>query len=347
MSNPLNPQPQANNPAVQASSDPDFHCVLIVGPGRSGTTWLGQILNTYEHCSYKYEPFLPAKQSPYRQWLQALPAGQADQLRRQFWCLCSNCYHEVDFPANTVGKSFRKQNLWLLRLLHQGGKQLALLKQLYEWYGRTELSRQTPILIKDVNFPIDLLPRLCEVLRPHLIAMIRSPFGNIASYLNGVEQGFFQVTREEKISQLRQVMDAPSGQFLSPYRERLPELSLAQLETVRWRFQVEPLVEFAKTYEPGRVVVYEDLCADPHSKADEIFAFLGWPLSANTYDFIDQSISGERSFLRPSKAYYSTYRDPRQSASKWRTQLSPQQQAGIAAIFQDSPLKSLWPDLLT
>ena len=40
--------------------------VMIAGKGRSGTTWLAQIMNSYEHCSYKHEPFLGQK-----------PAGRA------------------------------------------------------------------------------------------------------------------------------------------------------------------------------------------------------------------------------------------------------------------------------
>jgi hypothetical protein len=42
-------------------------CALVLGKGRSGTSWLAQILNTYEHASYKHEPFLGEKRTLYPQ----------------------------------------------------------------------------------------------------------------------------------------------------------------------------------------------------------------------------------------------------------------------------------------
>ncbi len=63
----LNQTSSRNNKLDPVSKDSlKSQYVLIAGPGRSGTTWLGQIMNTYEHCCYKYEPFLPSKSTPYR-----------------------------------------------------------------------------------------------------------------------------------------------------------------------------------------------------------------------------------------------------------------------------------------
>ncbi len=324
------------------NSSPQY--VLITGPGRSGTTWLGQIMNTYQNCIYKYEPFLPSKQTPYTAWKNNLNSDDLEKLRDDFWSLCCQCYYGVDAPPFPP-KSFRKQKGEILHFFYGLGKRIDLLKYLYQWYGRPQLTKDTSVLIKDVNFPNQMLPRLYEVLQPYLIAMIRNPFANIASYLKGVELSLFAKERTQKVDKLEQLLASPEGKHLAQYRQQLRNMSVAQFEAVRWRFQVEPLVEYVRNHDQSLLVVYEDLCTDPHSKITAIFDFVGWQLDQAVHDFIDLSTSGETKVSESSKAYYSVYRDPTKSMSKWKTQLTEQQKIDIASIISDSPLKDLWSDL--
>lgn len=324
-------------------TDSPFNYVLITGPGRSGTTWLGQMMNTYQHCTYKYEPF--ARSPLYRDWKNDLKSTDVEKLRQRFDRLCSRCHHEVDLPPFPA-KSFRWQNPQLLYLLYGLGNRIEPLKSVYEWYGQTQLPPHTPVLIKDVNFFVPLLPRLCEVLQPKLIGMIRNPFGRIASTLKGKElKQISKSLQSEKRERIRRSIDAVGGGFLAEYRDRLEEMSDIQLGATSWRIQVEPLVEYTRSYDQGLVVVYEDLCEDPQGKITEIFDFVGWDVGQTTRDFIKESTLGERQLADKSKAYFSVYRDPRTSMSKWKTQLTAEQQADIAVVIRDSPLKDLWSDL--
>jgi hypothetical protein len=257
MSDQLNPTRRGNTTQLTKDDSP-LNYVLITGPGRSGTTWLGRMMDSYEHCSYKFEPFV---RSPlYQEWKNDLESGDVEELRRRFWSICSNCHHEVDLPPFPA-KSFRWQNPQLLHLLYGLGNRIEALKSLYEWYGQVQLTPQTSILIKDVNFQNALLPRLCEVLQPKLIAMIRSPFGTIASRSKG-GIGLKNKTQSELDQQrtaIRKSIDALKGKFLWEYRDRLEEMSPAQLGALIWRIQVEPLVDYTRSYPQGLVVVYEDL----------------------------------------------------------------------------------------
>ncbi len=318
--------------------------VLITGSGRSGTTWLGQIMNMYQNCIYKYEPFLNSKQTPYTVWKNNLNVNDIEQLRDDFWSLCCSCHYGVDVPP-FPSKSFRTQNKEILHFLYGLGRRVNLSKNLYEWYGRPQLTQDTSVLIKDVNFPIQMLPRLCEVLQPHLIALVRNPFANIASYLKGVEMSLFSQELTQQVNRLEQQLATSQDQHLNQYCQQLKNMSVAQFAAVRWRFQVEPLVDYARNHEKGLLVVYEDLCTDPHRQITEIFNFVGWQLEQAVHDFIDLSTAGETKNSQSSKAYYSVYRDPKQSMSKWKTQLTKEQQADIASIIVDSPLKNLWSDL--
>ncbi|MBE9041142.1 sulfotransferase domain-containing protein [Oscillatoriales cyanobacterium LEGE 11467] len=321
-----------------------LNTVLLLGRGRSGTTWLAQMMNSYEHCSYKHEPFLRKKSTDYNTWLQQIESGDAKSLRSEYEAICRRAYHGVDMPPFPP-KSFRNQNGQLLHLLYGLGKRVDAIKPLYEWYGKMPLTERTPVLIKDVNFPNHLLPRLCEAIEPYMLAVARNPFANIASYLKGVELSLFGQSQKAKVESVRQLLESPNGERFSQYLDRLDGMSLAQFEALTWRIGVEPLVEFARSYDRGLVVVYDDVCLDPHGKIAEIFDFVGWEVGQSTRDFIDRSISGEKSSANSDKAYYSVYRDPRQSMSKWKTQLTDEQVADIASVIRESPLTDLWPDM--
>lgn len=74
---------------------------------------------------------------------------------------------------------------------------------------------------------------------------------------------------------------------MADYSSQLKKISIPQFEAVRWRFQVEALVEYTKNYSPSLLVAYEDVCRDPHGKTKEIFDFLGWQFTQATEDFIN------------------------------------------------------------
>lgn len=76
-----------------ATGDGDgLRYALLLGWGRSGTTWIGQLLNRYSGCQHKYEPFNSRKCEAYFTWLDDLIAGKdTDELRALFEELCCGC----------------------------------------------------------------------------------------------------------------------------------------------------------------------------------------------------------------------------------------------------------------
>lgn len=318
--------------------------VLLTGKGRSGTTWLAQILNTYVHCSYKHEPFLGGKDTPWNALVADLDRDSVDVLRDRYRKLARSAVHGVDMPPFPP-KSVRHQHPRVMHALYAAGSRLKLLRPLYEVYAKPHMHEEADVLIKDVNFPNERLARLCEVIDPHLVPIVRNPFANIASHTKGVELGYFdKVTAEDK-RHVRDLIREGGDPTLLGRAEELDRLTALQFETVRWRLQVEPLLAFAKRWSKSHVVVYEDLCADPIGQTEKLFAFLDWKVNAGTREFLEASTSGGGGERSAERAYYSVYRDPRESLDKWRKQLSSEQQAEIASIFRESPYRGLWRDL--
>lgn len=319
--------------------------VLITGKGRSGTTWLAQILNSHPSCYYKHEPFPEWKRTPYSAWKSELQ--QSDDrltLRESFDAICRGCHHQVDMPPFPE-KSFKRRNPRVLHWLHALGSRIDSLRGIYEFYGRPKLSENGEILIKDVNFETSLLPALCQTIEPTLLPTIRNPFANVASHLSGVAKGIFESDREADSLRAREIIQAPGGEAFRDYLDELDKMPEAMFEALRWRIHVEPLVAVAEAQPNSRTVVYEDLCEDPIGETERIFDFIGWDMTEATRSFVESSVSGPSQASDSRRAYFSVFRDPRESMNKWQTQLNSTEQSQIAEMMRDSPLLDRWRDL--
>ncbi len=334
---------------------------MLVGRGRSGTSWIGGIMNTYSHCIYKYEPFLKI---PYCGWFDNLNKTDAEKLRGQFKKLCLQCHHGVDMPP-FLPKSFRPQNPILLHALYALANRVKRCKGLYESYGKLRLNQakhEISILIKQVNFPNEKLPDFCRVLNPKIVGLVRNPFANIASHLVGVRGHLFKGVRPKspqpdskkgkaekgraKWNELirKKIFQSGNKSFLK-YSDGLEKMNLQAFCAVTWRIYVEPMVEFIENYDNGLLIVYEDMCRDPLGVSERIFDFAGWEMTDFTKNYIRKTTTEKKIQRSTSKSYYSIFKDPGKSMNKWKTQLSDREKRDIALVIKDSPLKKFWPDM--
>jgi hypothetical protein len=324
---------------------PGLQYVLITGKGRSGTTWLANILATHDRCIYKHEPFLDYKPTPFRAFCAALPSGDRAALRSRFESAVLTCHSSIDEPlAQQVG--MRRLPPRPLASLRRAAIRLPALEGIYGFLGRPTLNAGDSVLIKDVNFPNELLARLCEVVEPRLLAVIRNPFANVASLLHGRDVGAFKrPSSREGVDRVEALLEGPELAHLRRFRGVVGELPTAAFEALRWRIQTEPLVDFATRHPDAKLVVYERFCADPYRGAEELFDFAGFRLLQPTRDFIEASTRGPQSRLDPRRAFFSVFRNSSESLNKWKSDLSLEQQQQIAAVVRDSPLLDFWPDL--
>ena len=337
----------AATPAASAATA--LHYAFLLGRGRSGTSWIGQILNRYPGCHYKYEPFNRDKPATYRDWIAELPDGDDADLRERFDALMRGCDHNVDYPP-FVSKPCRRQPRVLLRLAWQAGKVVPPMRGLYEWYGCPSYRPGDWALIKQVNFPNEHLERLAAVLEPHVLAILRNPFASVASTL--------RFTPSEPGGALRTDASVARVVELLPSVARfgVPQLDAAELwqlpeaafEAVRWRVQSEPLADFARHWPHGLLMTHEHFAREPESAARRAYDFLGWPYDETVSAFVRSTTTGEKN--RPGvsarKRMHSIHRDPGDTVRRWRRDLTDTQVADIRLIVADSELLELWPGLL-
>ncbi len=322
----------------------NLQVVWLLGRGRTGTTWLARIMSQYSRCHYKHEPFLPRKDVPYRQWLADLANGPSAELSARFYELARGCQHQVDFPP-FLRRPCRPQSPLVLRLTWQAGKWARFLRRVYEWYGRPRFAPNDTVLMKDVNFPNELLPQATTCFHPWIVSTFRNPYASVAA-----TRRFLGQKDRKKPTDVRRVCELlamPGHEHLQSFQCDLETMSEVEFEALRWRVQSEPLYDFTRGYERGMISVFEAMCRDPQAHCRHIFEFVGWEFDARARSFVASTSSGKRNGLLGSSGNnpHAVHRDSKAVAAKWRTELTSEEIKQIDGVIANSPILHLWPEI--
>lgn len=318
--------------------------VFIVGAGRSGTTWLGDILSTNVNATYKYEPFSPATPGPYRDWVLQMHEADPSEQRQRFLDLAAGGRVGVDRPPYRSGL-LKKSPATALQL-HRLARRFGPAHHLFSRGVSFDLHRESAaILVKDVWLTGGDLPRCAEVLEPAIVTIVRHPHAAIASALRGVEMGVFQTDIDVARERIRVLVERNRnvlGDFADPdgLITKVDQLDRTTLEALRWRLEAEPVAAHVLESPRGHLVIYEDLVREPDAVLEPLYRFLGWDFDEPTRQHVAAS---QRSETRGDSArYYSTQRSPTQALEGWRASISEDQLSSIAEVVAPSPLLPLW-----
>ena len=165
-----------------------------------------------------------------------------------------------------------------------------------------------------------------------LVCIIRHPAGVIASLLRGQRLNKFgQGYRPaEDFNLISLWLDAGWGDKYGLTVARMQ--SMDEIERLTWFsvIQMEKVLHDLEGKPDCRIVSYEDLCARPHELVRELFDFCGLDPSPQTEKFITDSTS------RTSSRYYSIFKNPLESAWKWKSELSTEAQQAISSVLDQS-----------
>ncbi len=310
--------------------------LLLFGMPRSGTTWIGKLLDSHPDTLYRHEPdswqrldgmpLLPAPDDAYQYdalvtaYVERIPGMHVNKV----------CARVPLFPK-TYQSALRLQVVRAGVLLAKfGGRRFADFPVL----GVLDGARYTGLRL--VWKSIESLGRLATIMaileHARAIHLLRHPCGHVASVLRGeaerkfsgscgasADYGMFALLSETPQARRR-------GLDLAQFRALTPTQRLAW----RWVLVNEKAMEECAELGRVRVVRYEDVCKDPLATLKDLFDFLGLPWHEQTQRFIDSSTSGEN------KAYYSLFKNPARAANKWKDELPTESIDAIMAIAADS-----------
>jgi hypothetical protein len=309
--------------------------VLVIGPPRSGTTWVEEVLGStgdactiHEPDNETINPFALRAKSR----LGRFPVlGADDEAPPDFLELW-----ERAFAGLVHGGSARWLAAKMLLKTASGDLGPAFDRQGRRMSPRLRLARglaappsvrhgRAHVIVKSVHGPlaVEWIVRHC---RPQVVVLRRNPFSIVASH---VDLGWHDACLDRDPAVRRRLIARAWGPPLEPGASRLSRLA--------WQIGLftAALDEAASRNPDWHVVSHEELCRDPEGGFRALCADLGltWSDSASAF------LAGSN---RPGQGL-TTRRVAAEQPDRWRRRLSPEQLDEVAEVLSRFPA-SAWTD---
>jgi len=319
--------------------------ILIFGLPRSGTTWIGKLFDSHPDTLYRHEPDsvyrLAISQFPekseerrYRHEIEkyaaALPGMRAAKIAGKQPLFPKNYHSRFALTAYRSSVLFAKLSNRIFPGMHlpyrPTGANYERLRVI--WKSIESLGR--------LGACIEALPDVCA------IHILRHPCGYVASVMRGgAASRFVESTPTSEDYGIFEILLATE-----PARSR--NLTMADLkkltpeERLAWRWVLTHEKVLTDTQDSDRVlrVRYEDVCANPIVETHRMFEFAELPWHRQTDKFISASTS------RPQSDYYSVFKNPLESAQRWRSELTADVIERVLKVLQGSTMQQLYDSKL-
>lgn len=302
------------------------HCILLFGMPRSGTTWLGKLFDAQRQTYYLHEPDSVMPNMAIPLLLKADEVEQyplASQLELWFACQAEKVIASRPFFA----KDYLNLLSWLLFL---GSAYVAKVS------GRLGAPRfikplrlqsdQQRIVWKSIE-SLGRIAAIKKLVSARSIHILRHPCGHIASTLKGQDAGLFDggMPIWEDWDLYSKLLQQSGEQRFNI--DSLKQMTKEERLAVRWGIINDFALAQCAGDSTNMVLVYENLCKNPLQVLQQCLAFCGLKADQQCQQYLAQSVEGGNN-----SAYYSTTKDPLQSAYKWRKQLPDDVQQRINNI---------------
>lgn len=322
----------------------DSSIILAFGLPRSGTTWVGKILDSHPRTLYRHEPdslrrlrIDPVVEvdsnldpSEIQDFIAKLPGSRAAKV----------CSKAPIFPKEYL--SFGRLNLFRLSSLVTkfGGR---IWKNM-PVFGAPSGSKDPTTRV--VWKSIESLSRLGYIAKHSFpsrsIHILRHPCGQVSSILRGEAKQRFdsETPASEDFGIFEILCRTPQAKHFGLNMHMLKQCT--PVERLAWRW----LIPNAKCYEEMRqssdylALKYEDLCEDPIRMSKEIMKHCDLSWSTQTQKFVEESTStGEGT------SYYSVYKDPKVAANRWKSELPADDVRTIMGIIaKHDAISQMYPE---
>jgi hypothetical protein len=299
-------------------------CVILAGSGRSGTTWLGSILDSYEKAEYFYE----ITNFP------ELDFGQPDLLRVKY-PLTHRWSSRPDWAA--------RADRMLLAVRAKWGPDEAGARRSLRIFPDHRFHKERPdVLLYKIVTLFGFAQRRRELAarfggRLKVVHLIRNPYAQIASELR-IDARDPAASRAHFRDRIAQILDDTN---LSAYhtlaREALGRGWVFQMALV-WRVSNEVMIE--DEFLDKKLVVYERLCAQPLAVVSDTYSYLGWRMSEQTVRYVESTSS-----VSPNEAetgHFSLRKNAEESLNRWHAELDERTYAEASEAIASSVLMGLW-----
>ena len=309
-----------------------------MGPARSGTTWVGALVDSCPAVVYRFEPFhrLAAVNPSIGELMRKLkeqevrdadvPAVYSLLLPAHPLTNKAPFFAEKSYPLRTFGRS----QLWPLARL------VAPIRVIYG--AAYTPAPGPPIVFKEVTF-VRQLRNLLERTSVPVVYVVRHPCATVLSSLNAPREGEISMRHLRVDEALRR--NAP--ELVDRFAHVIDGPDVVGRHALFWRYEVETCVRLVRGSANGLVITYEQLAADAYIHARPLFEHLGLQFGEPTRRFIDKlyELGADGTGRAPRRtgwgdSYYSVYRNPRAQLHSWKNKIRPEDRMTVESIVRDS-----------
>ena len=320
---------------------PENQVTLLLGAPRSGTTWLGKILDSHPDVLYRHEPDtvrqtreLPAVCLP-----EQIPDHQ-DMARAYLRGLMNVTALPSAGSLPVFPKSYRlrlvgKARAQLINSIHAADRWKKLRAKAQAFNVPDMISARQAANVHLVLKSIRSRGRaglLAQALpQARIVFEVRDPMGYVAAMLRGTRHGRFS-SRIPAQELLNTAQARKAGLTETAYHQ------LPVLEQLAWNWCILNQKAIDELAGLGRVKIvhYNDLCTTPVRAARDVFNFLDLPWHAQTDDFIRACLDYEGK-----DPAFRLYRNARRSLNRWQGDLRQEDRDRIEAVARKTPLWDL------
>jgi hypothetical protein len=264
----------------------------IFGTGRSGSSWLGSIIDSHPQVAYRFEPFHRLKQNPTIK--KALQVLESKSLKESDLTLVYNAllsaHPKIERPpffSKEYGLVWGKTWLRPLAMKFNG------FDLLFQWLYTAR--NRPPIVFKEVTME-PVMANLLDHTSVPVVYLVRHPCAVVASTIRGQKQGVMPIGRHGVLAKLLQKHDP---QLAEQYASQVERMDLLERDTLLWRIDVEKGLKAAREHSHALIVLYEALCDDPKAVSKRVFEHFRLDFSEQTVQFLealDHKIEHKRRF---------------------------------------------------
>jgi hypothetical protein len=239
--------------------------ILITGTGRSGTTWLAEVLRRLPNSVFQTEPLRPPTRGPRELgfgWHQHIPENvEWPEAEQYFYKLLSGLWHHRDSFRFNESKDLTVCEFYIIKFVRA--------QLLLPWLARKFNNQRT-------------------------IYILRSPYAVVASQLRHGAWAATEPTFETDLNHR-------SRYYQAPYTDRWELLksinSVAGVHAANWAIENEYLINHPRNNKDWITICYEDLVIQPFESLKSFFERAQLPMPQYvSNEFNRPSSSAEQGF---------------------------------------------------
>ncbi len=316
----------------------DCRLMALVGPGRSGTTWAGALLDSCPEVIYRFEPFhrMARTDATFRDWFDRLKQGNVTEsdLPRLYAAL-RIAHPLTNKPPYFPEKQYHQVSVFRERLWPVA-RAIRLGAMAYGWVYSPPPG--PPLVFKEVTF-VKPLRTLIERTSMPVVYLVRHPCATVLSEVTGQKQGKMPQDRQRRLGELLR-REAPN--LADEFADVIASNDIVKRTALLWRYEIESCVPLVTQSPRGKLLTYEQLADDAHEHTRAMFRHFDLEYSNQTRSFIDSlyeiRATSDRGPARTGwgDKYYSVFRNPRKEKDAWKGKISAEDRCNIERIVGDS-----------